>query len=57
MKTGKTIALLGVLIYIFSCSGEHATEEESATTDSSAVVKVDSIKGDTAFIEEDVSRP
>ena len=57
MKTGKTIALLGVLIYIFSCSGEHATEEGSATTDSSAVVKVDSIKGDTAFIEEDVSRP
>jgi len=57
MKAIKGIALLGILVYIFSCSGEHATEEGSATTDSSAVVKVDSIKGDTAFVEEDVSRP
>ena len=57
MKAIKGIALIGILVYIFSCSGEHATEEGSATTDSSAVVKVDSIKGDTAFVEEDVSRP
>jgi hypothetical protein len=35
------IVLIGV--YIFSCSGEHSTKEESATTDSSAVVK-DSIE-------------
>lgn len=54
----KKIALIVFGLYIFSCSGEHATEEESATTDSSAVVKTDTIiKGDTTFVEEDVSRP
>ena len=35
----KKLALILFGLYIFSCSGEHSTKEESATTDSSAVVK------------------
>jgi len=37
------ILILGIIVilgvYIFSCSGEHATNEESVKSDSSAVVK------------------
>jgi hypothetical protein len=52
---GRIIAIL-LGIYIFSCSGEHATEGGSAESDSSAVV-TDTIKYDTTFIEVDVQSP
>lgn len=50
----KTLLILILITYIFSCSGEHAANEGSATTDSSAVV-IDTMKVDTVFIEEDVT--
>jgi len=60
MYKGIIVVLAVVLIgvYIFSCSGEHSTGEGSATTDSSTVVKDDSIAFDTVFVEGELtSRP
>ena len=52
---GRIIAII-LGIYIFSCSGEHATEGGSASADSSTVVK-DTIAYDTTFVEVEVQQP